>query len=365
MTTTTCVANVLPEASVFDGFAGAERSFDEAWLEVLLVRRRARLGALFVKCFGRTLRERARGLEAALMAENLDLETAWPSSIGQIRRAMLRSPADPHLALAAATAVALHQRAPFEVTLDRPESFLFDHHLLPPATRVRCARAGADVELELDGRVWTPASPLFSLRRTRRDVTILPKLPFDVPLPDGCAAAPSDPTDATRARLAEAFELLARVTPFFVPWIDRSVRALVPVTTPPGTATSSSFEDLPGVVALSDGSSVMMRADALVHEASHQHVHFLEQLGPVDDGTDEELYWSPARRAHRPIGKILLAYHAFVNVLRFWETCLAAGEGDADRCARMVSSYRQCCEELRRPLETTRALTPIGRALMG
>ena len=126
---------------------------------------------------------------------------------------------------------------------------------------------------------------------------------------------------------------------------------------------SSSFELHPGVVALSHASPAIALADALVHEASHQHFYILGQLGPVHDGSDIQLYYSPARGADRPIDKILLAYHAFGNVLLFSRHCRSRGVGDLEMCESQERSYEACLTTLQRPLETTRALTPLGRAL--
>ncbi|MBX3190376.1 MAG: hypothetical protein KF819_25475 [Labilithrix sp.] len=382
MTATQHSRTVASEESAFRGFARAGSSIDEAWLASLLVQRRARLGALFVKCFGRTLAARGPGLDATFMEAPgaLDLERAWPAAIGQIRRALLASPRDPHRALVAATGLALHdaergRAGRFEVTFERPVSFVFGGHVLPEAiaiawesdgghARARLVhRSTIDLVFTRDRRWRGLAEPLPFVATSRRDVAVLRSLPFSAPLPDGLVA--STATASVRDRYAEAFALVARVSPAHAPWIERAVRSLLPVATPGGKTTSSSFEDLPGVVALSDASPIVMLADALVHEASHQHVFFLQQLGPVDDGSDEELYWSPARGEHRPIGKILLAYHAFVNVLGFWRACRDHGEVDPELSRRMVDAYARCCEELARPLETTRALTPIGRALAG
>jgi HEXXH motif-containing protein len=365
----------------FRGFARAGAPFDEAWLVSLLAQRRARLGSRFLKCFGATLTARGRGLDAIIEREPaFDLESAWPIAVGQIRRAMLTSPRDSHRALVAAIGLGLHdaaggRRTSFEVWLERAEPFLFGGHWLPEATkitweshethahvRLTCGSSVTELAFERERGTWRGPSSLPCVATKRRHVVVLPSLPFSVPLPEALVAAKA--SAELRHRCAEAFELVACVSPAHVPWIERVVRALLPVATPGGKSMSSSFEDLPGVIALSEASLTIMIADALVHEASYQHAFFLQQLGPVDDGTDEELYWCPARGEHRPIGMILLAYHAFVNTLAFWEACRERGAGDPELCDRMVDSYARSCRELRRPLETTSALTPIGRALI-
>jgi len=59
----------------------------------------------------------------------------------------------------------------------------------------------------------------------------------------------------------------------------------------------------------------------------------------------------------------LLAYHAFANVLLFYRECRSHGVGDPEFCELQEREYQRCLEALQRPLHTTRALTPLGRAL--
>jgi HEXXH motif-containing protein len=55
--------------------------------------------------------------------------------------------------------------------------------------------------------------------------------------------------------------------------------------------------------------------EMLVHEASHQYYEIADWLAPLTNGTDTALYYSPFKRAERPIDRLLTAYHAFANVL--------------------------------------------------
>ncbi len=377
MTTTTmtlALGRVRPsEEESLRGFARADLPFDEVWLETLLTQRRRRLSTLFWKCFASTL---PTCFEAILLDAN---RTTWSIAMGQVRRAMLL-PHDDHrgrCARRAAIGLALSDiehgcATSFSVVLDEPHAFLFAGHVLPPARQIACESDGTFTELRLDGEPWRASSRSAQPRITtpRRDVPILASLPFGHPFPE--PLAPAKPNEEIRAHFESAFAILGEAdrgypAPIFVPWVARATRALVPVLTPPDQTISSSFEDLPGVIALSHASDAMHLADCLVHEASHQHVQFLQQLGPMDDGSDDTLYWSPARRENRPLEKIVLAYHAFVNILRFWEACRDRGIGDEETCSRMIAHKRHYCEELRKPLETERALaalTRIGRALI-
>ena len=88
-------------------------------------------------------------------------------------------------------------------------------------------------------------------------------------------------------------------------------------------------------------------------------------MGPVDDGSDTELYFSPAKQCGRPIHYILIAYHAFANVLIFSQRCLANGYDDPDGkyLHRNVVALSEWMKHFEKALRATRALTPLGVAL--
>ncbi|HSO34995.1 MAG TPA: HEXXH motif-containing putative peptide modification protein [Labilithrix sp.] len=364
------------------GFACAEESLDRGYLDAIVRRRSARIAGLFLKCFRRRLVASACGLEAIL--EHLGdepFDMVWSSALGQLRHALLVEPRDDQRALIAATNMALHlaekgRALDFEIAFESAQVFRFGNHLLP-ATRRLTFSAGGGVA-RLDGSDFTctfsragsswgcvpRARELAVLDTPGTAVLLLPGLPAGDSLPEGLAPSLADPA-AIGAAYEAAYDVLAEGAPAYLAWVHRAVHSLLPVAARPGTTTSSSFELHPGVVALSHESPAIAMADALVHEASHQHFYILGQLGPVDDGSDRTLYFSPARRADRPIDKILLAYHAFANVLLFYRQCRSNGVsgGDAELCERQERDYEACLATLQRPLETTRALTPLGRAL--
>jgi HEXXH motif-containing protein len=284
---------------------------DRGYLASITRRRSARIAELFLKCFRRRLSEHDAGLVATVERfrdEPGDFTTSWSSAIGQMRLALLTRPHDIDQAIAAATSLARH--------LDSAHRLLtFESSMTP----------------------WSP-------------------------LPDGFVASTSHDASVV-AKYEAAYALIARYADMYTAWIERGIRTLVPVEAPPGKMISSSFEHLPTVVAISHASPAITLAEMLVHEASHQHFFMLTQLGPVDDGTDTELYYSPLRSTHRPIDRILFAYHAMANVLLFYRSCRRRGFVDVDFCRSQEQSTEEWVTELRRPLQTTRALTPLGRAL--
>lgn len=87
----------------------------------------------------------------------------------------------------------------------------------------------------------------------------------------------------------------------------------------------------------------------------------------MDDGKDDSLYFSPFRNTGRPIYNILITYHAFANIVLFYRTALAHGLSADVSSARAVQRRAKELEEKLQPLDqalqSTKSLTPLGRAL--
>ncbi len=147
-------------------------------------------------------------------------------------------------------------------------------------------------------------------------------------------------------------------------WCSRLIRAVIVLDSGDRSAMfSGSTSRWPGVVESSHHPEGIKLAESLVHEASHQHFFLASTLGPVDDGSDAQLYYSPVVRRDRPIDKILFAYHAFSNVLLFYRSCIGAGVDTGGFCEVEHDRLLPTLEHLDSTLRSTRALTPVGRAL--
>src|SRR4030095_1007542 len=97
---------------------------------------------------------------------------------------------------------------------------------------------------------------------------------------------------------------------------------------------SFSDQDRPGTIGASLPASALSIGETLVHEASHQMANIRKRLGPLDDGSDDRGYFSPVKQTERPVDAILIAYHAFANVVLFYRACLASGVEDVAHCCR-------------------------------
>jgi HEXXH motif-containing protein len=113
----------------------------------------------------------------------------------------------------------------------------------------------------------------------------------------------------------DALDLLTDHAPPYAEWVQRGVRAVIPVDNPPEVLISGSDDRRPGTISASINTTVDGMAEILVHEATHQYMFAAVKASPLDDGTDTALYYSPVKGAQRPISKILIAFHAVGNVL--------------------------------------------------
>lgn len=196
-------------------------------------------------------------------------------------------------------------------------------------------------------------SPLVITRRTPRLETGMFR--YDHVDRSGCPRAPSP-------SLVAAFRLLEEASPQYASWVRKVLRMVHQVESEPGELASSSSVGTPGAIAMSDAENPMLVAETLVHEASHQYLHAAVRLGPTVDDSDTALYWSPFRRAFRPISAILVAYHAFANVVLFYDDLERAGV-DPDTAGHLRMPLAASLLEIEPILARSRALTPVGRGL--
>ena len=162
----------------------------------------------------------------------------------------------------------------------------------------------------------------------------------------------------------DAVQFMEQVSPVYADWAQRLLTVIVPIEAEDGYQISASYRHRCGEVAMSWRVRPEQMAEIMIHEASHQHFFLAGMLSAYDDGSDQQLYYSPVVKKHRPIRKILLAYHAFANVLLFYRHAHNALAGEERKWLLKESEkIMNELEELEVPLRSTKALTPLGRAL--
>jgi HEXXH motif-containing protein len=160
-----------------------------------------------------------------------------------------------------------------------------------------------------------------------------------------------------------AFDLIARVSAPYAEWVERVIHLILPLEAQPGAMVNGSQGHRWGEVHMSSRLEPLRHAEMLVHEASHQHYFLAESLGPVSDGSDPTMYYSPLVREQRPIERILLAYHAVANILLFYDAFEAAGCEITPFFTTNRAQLRSELEQLAGPLHSNRGLTAVGQGM--
>ncbi|TDR82680.1 aKG-HExxH-type peptide beta-hydroxylase [Paludibacterium purpuratum] len=165
--------------------------------------------------------------------------------------------------------------------------------------------------------------------------------------------------------LARALDLLARYAPDYLIWVERVIRGAVICQCKETRTRSSTWSEAPGIILLSHTTDVATMAEMLVHEASHQYYHVVGRVGRVDDGSDRQLYYSPAVARERPLARVLIAYHAFANILLMYRDFRQNGLAMTGTTGWWHTAERMEADVgvLAAPLCDNPALTAYGRAL--
>jgi HEXXH motif-containing protein len=162
-----------------------------------------------------------------------------------------------------------------------------------------------------------------------------------------------------------AIDLIRAGAPDYVGWCSDAVRVVAAWPGDPERTNSASFAGQLGVIYMSSPLNPVRIAETLVHEASHQYFHLAQSATRLHTLLDETDYWQPYVRAHRRIERILLAYHAFANVVLFHRRLLDSLADDdlRRRAAHALEHHEPNVALLDRYLERSNGLTPAGRSL--
>lgn len=101
-------------------------------------------------------------------------------------------------------------------------------------------------------------------------------------------------------------------------WVARVLQTILIMRPEDGSFRTGGWEKLAGVIYLDDCMDVYLIAESLVHEAAHQYFYLGEMLVEFSDD-DENQFHSPAVGEMRSLREILLAFHAFGNVVVFYD----------------------------------------------
>ncbi|MDQ4070520.1 MAG: HEXXH motif-containing putative peptide modification protein [Actinomycetota bacterium] len=368
----------------YRGFAGAEERLDEPFLQGVAVAYATGVTQRFLERHREFL---GGGLDAALdrfTTMDVDFSTAWEPTFGLFGEILAnRSPVDP---ADAATRLGLWLAscgisARWEQPLLSPVACRFGPYPLPKADYIRIESDGSEaaIVVSLDGRTtvlelrrteegWSTdgVARLPQVRLMDRHLTflvgdLLESPDFEYLREDLLAESEweSLPTDYGRT-----CELMRQHAPEYLAWVDRVMRYVLPLRGEGATINSGSSKGEPGLSHISCTAGAIQLGEMLVHESTHHYYYLVTRLGPVDDGSDTNEYYSPVKGRNRPIYYILLAYHAFANVLLFTRACRESGWPDGDGyLAKNERDLVSQLDQLKAGLLKTKALTPLGSSL--
>jgi HEXXH motif-containing protein len=315
------------------------------------------------------------------LASALGFELVWDNAFGQARRAVLDGAVRGVTRHAAALGLRLMERGAsgeWQLELEKPARLAWDRWLLPKGDRIRVSADGARALIEVGrgkrrrrvelsrgasgGWQSGEAEALPLVESDGQRYVVVPGATLDTWRLEGVRPLPRARLGPVPRLVKRAIGLIALNAPVFVPWIGRVLRRIVPVEATPGMMYSGSDEDHPGTIYLSVGCQPVAIAEMLVHEATHQYYYLLARCGALDDGTGR-MYFSPVKGTERPVGMILLAYHAFANVLLLYRLCRARKLRDSGYCRQNEKQLVPQLRELEHALTDARSLTPLGEAL--
>jgi HEXXH motif-containing protein len=184
---------------------------------------------------------------------------------------------------------------------------------------------------------------------------------------------PPQPADAIGAQLAsqaahqlgDALALLEQAGPRYLPWLRPVMRGIAacPVYAP-GLRVSASFPNHFGVISAAFPLTTAYLAEILVHEFSHQYYLLLEAVMPlVKKEVQPQLYYSSFKMKQRPLGKILLTYHATANMALFWHDLHANGGAGNPLYRAELENLLHHTDSLGAIIASSNGLTEAGEAM--
>lgn len=161
----------------------------------------------------------------------------------------------------------------------------------------------------------------------------------------------------------ESIEILDCYALRYRRWVLEIVRGILCYPRLEGQSFSGSWTNLPGTIHMSMLDEPLQICSVLIHEASHQYFNLVSCIVDYVDGQDNSEYYSPTVKKPRPLDRILMAYHAFANVVLFYRECEMLGILRSEHCKRQFEQFITYVEQLDEPLRGNKSLTNAGFSL--
>jgi HEXXH motif-containing protein len=300
----------------------------------------------------------ALGAAAAAAREAFDV--AWSPGVGAIVRGIrgadiveVRFGIAQCLLHAAANGV----DSRWSIQLARPARLLVDSVLLPSATHLDLEARLGTLRVRLDGQDTvvlefaqgrlegaTPAATVLPVAAYGNVRVILPPIGVvEGSPPDSLGSV--EMAVGHSSSIEQAVRLMASAAPDYCQWIGDVTRrvTLTPMLNPDEAGLSGTLVGECGAFQATASLAPFTIGSMFVHEASHQYYNLATRLVAACDQDYDERFYSPFARAMRRLDRMLLAYHAFANVLLYYQRSVDArqvtwGELGADRLILDVRS---------------------------
>ena len=320
---------------------------------------------------------------------------AWRPETGQALEALRHCPRAAALQLGLAYA-ALGRDASVQMRLARRARLFFEGHLFEVTgdTELHAADNAVVIETSADQRIvfrrlsetwcwdrdasanalfnWLPIrepTPKYAgyVVHTRRNMT---DDGFDWPHHDEAAEAVSQADSPDALAIAHGVRAAQQCVHEFAPgcrrWIERMcVGFAVSDVADINQRHSASLMGCPGLICvggnLSANESAIVGGELLVHESAHQYLLLYCLAVPLTNDQDPKFYYSPLKRAHRNVDRLLLAAHATASMLLYYAEAQRNGAG-LDRFLDVVRFHIDTFAQMRIPLSTSPGLTLAGRS---
>jgi hypothetical protein len=373
----------------YTGFSCPLEAFNESLAQTIAGEYARSILEIFLERFPHVFSKNGfHELFSSLLNADLPLELAWSAELGNLYKATRLGDEDHAMKSAAAFALMTGAKGfagEWQLELSKPAKFFWDDWALPTCDKLTVTSddTSASIKLMLDGdqtevcfvrsldgwKCETPARVvrLPSIGSGRRRLVLLPRsAALDSgafrDLDDAALALETFAPDLIEI-LTQALDLLEEHLPHYFDWVVRIIQRVAVLQSGRNVLHSGSPDNQYGTILISDNSRVLSVAEMLIHEASHQYIELLNKLGPTVDSSHTELYYSPVKQCDRPLHKILLAYHAFANVMLFYRGVAESGLADS-RFAKFQNVLNDELRQLEQPLIRNNAILPIGRALV-
>jgi HEXXH motif-containing protein len=182
--------------------------------------------------------------------------------------------------------------------------------------------------------------------------------------PQSAAASRSLESMQPLESIQQGWKIIVNHVPVYGGWVaDTAAGCLLIESSGTHSAKSGSSYDHPGLIAIEPPECPVFCGEILVHECSHQQLLVYTMVAPLVTRGTEETYYSPIKRANRPIDRVLTGAHAVGNMIVYYAQLRQTMQLDPRSRERFDRHCQWFSEDYRPALDRSKSLTEAGREL--